>query len=42
MGELQKVCRDLMGVAVRAFADVLKPSVPTEAAKQAMQLLALQ
>ena len=32
-----------MGVTVHARADVLKPSVPTEAAaKQAMQLLALR
>jgi len=30
-----------MGVTARTVADVLKPSVPTEAAKQAMQLLAL-
>jgi len=41
MGELQIVCRDLKSVTVRTLDDVLKPSVPTEAAKQAMQLLAL-
>jgi len=30
-----------MVVTVRALGDVLTPSVPTEAAKQAMQLLVL-
>jgi hypothetical protein len=40
-GRAAKVCRDLMGVSVRTLDDVLKPSVTTEAAKQAIQLLAL-
>jgi hypothetical protein len=36
MGALLNVCRDLMGVTVPTLADVLKPAVPTEVAKQAL------
>ena len=41
MDELQKSVQGSDGVTVRVITDILKPSVPTEAAKHAMQLLAL-